>query len=248
VRAAEFAFFGTVRRLAASNVPQVEPSSAVAVVRADDVILAPASVGDIAGRDLTIRLSCPAPKVGQKALFLGSSWMLGDEIAIVEVARITGRIDRRQLRTAILEEKLRQFDEELLARVVVAAVVVRGRVAALSTIEIPPERRGDEDLAGWQIASVQVLDILKGQPEPTLHVAFLSPRPPRWYDAPIFCEGQEGIWLLRKAAQIPEWEELDGVPEGAYGALHPLDYQAAGLFSRIHALSLLEARDSQAAR
>jgi hypothetical protein len=48
VRAAELAFFGTVKRLATSNVAQVEAAGDTAIVRADEVVLAPQSLGDIA--------------------------------------------------------------------------------------------------------------------------------------------------------------------------------------------------------
>jgi len=84
-----------------------------------------------------------------------------------------------------------------------------------------------------------VLDVLKGRPSPTVRVAFLDPRPPRWYDAPLFTEGQEGLWLLRMVEHTREWRELETVPKGAYSALHPLDAQAPSLFGRVHALTQL---------
>jgi len=247
VRAAEFAFFGTVRRLGASNVAQVEASSDLAIVRADEVVVAPQSLGDIARRDLTVRLSSSA-RVGAKALFLASSWVVSDEIAVMELARVSGRLDRRALREAVLEEKLRAFDDQLLARIAAADAVVRGRVSNVSTIEIPPKQRDDEDFAWWRIATVEVLDVLKGRPEPIVRVAFLDPRPPQWFDAPVFSEGQEGIWFLRKTEHTPEWREVESAPKGAYSALHPLDYQAAGLFARIHALTQLGGRSRRVKR
>jgi hypothetical protein len=247
VRAAEFAFFGTVRRLAASNVSQVEASDDVAIVRADEVVLAPPSVGDIAKRDITVRLSTRA-KIGAKALFLASSWIVSDQIALIELARVSGRLDRGALREAIFQEKLRASDDELIARIAVADVVVRGRVSNVSTIEIPPERRHDEDLAWWHLASVEVLGVLKGRPEVTVRVAYLDPRPPRWFDAPVFSEGQEGIWFLRKAESTSELRDAEAVPEGAYSALDPLDYQAAGLFARIDTLTQLSRSRRKARR
>jgi hypothetical protein len=236
VRAAEFVFFGTVKRIGASNVAQVEGSSDVAIVRAEEVIVAPPSLGDVTRRDLTVRLSSSA-KVGSKALFFASSWVLSDEIAVIELARVSGRFDRGGLRDVVLREKLSAFDDELLARIASADVVVRGRVGKVSTIEIPPEQRDDEELAWWRVAMVEVLDVLKGRPEPTVRIAFLDPRPPRWFDAPIFAEGQEGIWFLRTIEHTPEWSEIETVPERAYTALHPLDYQAPGLFAHIHTLA-----------
>jgi hypothetical protein len=236
IRAAEFVFFGTVKRLDASNVAQVEASSGIAIVRADEVIVAPPGMGDITRRDLTVRLSSSA-KVGSKALFFASSWTLSDEIAVIELARVSGRLDRGALRETVLQEKLSAFDDELLVRINSSDVVVRGQVTKVSTIEIPPDQREDEDLAWWRVAIVEVLDVLKGQPEPTVRIAFLDPRPPRWFDAPIFAEGQEGIWLLRRIEQTPEWREIETVPERAYTALHPLDYQAPGLLLHMHTLA-----------
>jgi hypothetical protein len=163
---------------------------------------------------------------------------LSDEIAVSEIARVSGRLDRGSLRDAVLREKLSALDDQLLARIASADVVVRGRVTKVSTIGIPPEQRDDEDLAWWRMAVIEVLDVLKGRPEPTVRIGFLDPRPPRWFDAPIFAEGQEGIWLLRVIEHTPEWREIESVPEGAYTALHPLDYQAPGLFAHIHTLTL----------
>ncbi len=167
------------------------------------MILAPQSLGNISRRDLTVRLKSNA-RVGTKALFLASTWVVSDEIAVIELARVSGRLDRSALRKEILEEKLRALDDALLARIAVADVVVRGRVTQVSTIEIPTSQRHHEDLAWWRIANIEVLDALKGRPEPTVRVAFLDPRPPRWFDAPLFSEGQEGIWFLRKGEHTPE--------------------------------------------
>jgi hypothetical protein len=243
IRAAEFVFFGTVRRLQASNVAQVEPEDDVAIVRADDVIISPHSVGEVARRDLTVRLSRKA-KAGDKGLILGSTWIIGDEIAIIELDRLTGRLDRVGIRESVLDERLRFLDERLVERVARADVVVRGRVQSVSTVAVPPkqQRRG---VAWWHVASIEVLDVLKGHPDATARVAFLDPRPPRWHDAPMLAVGQEGVWILRTAARTPEWRDLPAVPKNVYSALDPLDYQSSASFERMYALLRLNPQASR---
>lgn len=243
IRTAEFVFFGTVRRLQASNVAQVEPADDVAIVRADDVIISPHSVGEIARRDVTVRLSRKA-KAGEKGLIVGSTWIISDEIAIIELDRVSGRLDQTGLRSLVLEERLRFLDEQLLERVATADVVVRGRVQSVSTVEVPAKQRR-RGVSWWRVASLEALDVLKGQPDATVQVAFLDPRPPRWYDAPMLAVGQEGVWILRSSERTPEWRDLPAVPKNVYSALSSLDYQGSATFDRIYALLRLNPRASQ---
>jgi hypothetical protein len=235
---ADFVFFGTVRRVGASNVAQVTPAADVAVVSAEDVLVAPHSVGEVAGRELTVRVSRDvAPRT--RALFFATTWIISDEIAVLELDRLEGQLDRGTLRQRVLDQRLRWFDDVLAERLTLADVVVRGRVRSVAAVEVPPRERR-RGVAWWHVADVEVLDVLKGRPAPTVRVAFLDPRPPRWHDAPILVAGEEGVWLLRAAAATPEWRDLPHVPKGAYSAVSPHDFHAPAAFDRIHALVQLD--------
>jgi hypothetical protein len=249
MRTAQFVFWGTVRRPAASNVKEVTASADTAVVRVDEVVLAPPALGDMRGREVTVRtIGEKRATRGARALFLTSSWIYGEQVAVNEVARITRGAAPAALRSEILAEKLRQLDDDLLARLAAADVVIAGRVETIGPLALTErqarrgrEREGgseaeleeDEDVSRWRVARVLVQTVFKGRPGETVAVRFPFPRTRRWFEAPAFCEGQEGIFILRAGKEA---ETASRSKDKHYTALDPRDYQASGLAARIQVL------------
>src|SRR5687768_3233866 len=102
---APFVFVGTVRRPGGSNVELLDvESEPSAVVRVDEVVTAPEAVGDLTGREVTLRLSeAPEPARGSRHLFMATSLQFGDEIAVREIARVPHRrAAEAQLRRAVV--------------------------------------------------------------------------------------------------------------------------------------------------
>jgi hypothetical protein len=136
-RTAPFVFFGTVRQPGGSQVEMLESDQyPTAVVHVDEVISAPEAVGDVTGREVTVHLSDAGRlRRGSRHLFLATSLQFGEEIAVTEVDRLAvSRREQREVRRALLDEKLRQFDEALEERLRLADAVIYGVVLRVEPV------------------------------------------------------------------------------------------------------------------
>jgi hypothetical protein len=233
VRSAPFVFFGVVRRSGAAKDDQP-----MAVVRVDEVVVAPPTLGDLTGQEITVDLAQAAPRAGRRMLFFASSLVYGAELAVTELARATPGRSAAALRAEVLEERLEQYDDRLRERLRLAELVVYGRIASVrpvageqaSDAEPPP----GEAAPAWRVADLLVWRILKGQAAQSPRVVYPFPRTQRWADVPLFLEGQEGVWLLQPAGR-DELHRPPAVP-GAYAALDSLDFHTPGALARIQLL------------
>ena len=205
-QSAPFVFFGTVLRPGGSNVEALdreeEPS---AVVRVDELVVAPPVVGDLKDQEVTIRLTGSTVRRGQRLLWMASSLVYGNELGVIELARVTPGRQATRMLDEILQAKLRQDDSEVLSRLGRAEAVVYGRAEAVEAFvpdsaEATPPPLG-EAAASWRIAELLVWRILKGRPADHPRVVFPFPRTHKWSEAPLFVQGQEGIWLLHSLAR-----------------------------------------------
>jgi hypothetical protein len=243
-RTAPFVFLGTVRRPGGSNVEALDvEAEPTAIVRVDEVISAPEAVGDLAGREITLRLSEAGDlSRGSRHMFMATSLHFGDEIAVAEIARMPHRrAAEAELRRAVLEEKLREQDRALGERLRRAALVIYGRVEEIEPVVTESTGVAEplgEAAPGWRAAVLLVWRALKGRPVEEPRVVFPFPRTQKWSEVPLFVEGQEGVWVLQSA---PDQTLAGGrvrvpsVPRG-FTALDPLDFHAPGLLSRIELL------------
>jgi hypothetical protein len=242
-RTAPFVFFATVRRPGGSQVEVLESEEyPTAVVRVDEVIGAPEAVGDVTGREITVRLSDPRGlRRGSRHLFAATSLQFGDEIAVTEVGHLpVPRRVERQVRGAVLDEKLRQFDEALEERLRLASTVIYGVV--LRVEPLTPEAGGPAELGeaapGFRAAELKAWRTLKGRPDEEPSVIFPFPRTQKWSEVPLFVEGEEGVWILQAARGQTLAAGSVKVPDvpGGFTALDPLDFHAPGLLGRIEVL------------
>src|SRR4249920_668617 len=86
---APFVFQGVVRDVAKNNLRGIPPTSAHALVKVEEVLLAPSNLGDLRGRSLTVVLAKPAKK-GMRGVWWATSWVFGDEIGVIELERAAG--------------------------------------------------------------------------------------------------------------------------------------------------------------
>jgi hypothetical protein len=243
-RSAPFVFFSTVRQPGGSNVEALDrEEEPTAVVHVDEVVVAPQSLGDITGRDVTVRLlPGPGPRRGQRVLFMASSLVYGNELGVAEIAHVAPGRRAGRMREQILEDKLHQQDSELVTRLGSAEVVVYGRVESIEPF-VPesaatPLQPIGEAAPSWRIADLLVWRVLKGQPQTGPRVVFPFPRTQRWPEVPLFVEGQEGIWLLHSLADREPTVKAGQPPSVANGFEAPdeLDFHAPGLRRRIQLL------------
>ena len=146
-QSAPFVFFGTVLRPGGSNVEALdreeEPS---AVVRVDELVVAPPVVGDLKDQEVTIRLTGSTVRRGQRLLWMASSLVYGNELGVIELARVTPGRQATRMLDEILQAKLRQDDSEVLSRLGRAEAVVYGRAESVEAF-VPDVGRGDATTA-----------------------------------------------------------------------------------------------------
>jgi len=240
---APFVFFATVRSPGGSNVEALdreeEPS---AVVRVDEVVAAPHALGDITGRDVTVRLVGPRLRRSQRLLFMASGLIYGNELGVSEVARVAPGRQASRLREEILEQRLRRHDNELRTRLSLAEIVLYGRIESIQpyvpeseAAAIPPI---GEAAPSWRIADLLVWRALKGRPADAPRLLFLYPRTQKWSEMPLFVQGQEGIWLLHSPASGDTGASTFRPPAvtNSFQAPDELDFHAPGSIPRIQIL------------
>jgi hypothetical protein len=243
-RTAPFVFFATVRRPGGSQIEMLESEEyPTAVVRVDEVISAPEAVGDVTAREITVHLSDRRELGrGSRHLFLATSLQFGDQIAVTELGHLPVRRQvERQVRRAVLDEKLSQFDETLEERLRLAVTVIYGvvlRVESVMPDAAGPAETLGEAAPGFRAAELKVWRTLKGRPDEEPRVIFPFPRTQKWSEVPLFVEGEEGVWILQAARGQTLAAGKVKVPDvaGGFTALDPLDFHAPGLLGRIEVL------------
>jgi hypothetical protein len=204
-RAAQLVFRGTVQKAGASNLDVVQADSSTAVVRVDEVLKGAPSLGDLTGREITVKLAQPgAATPGEQAVFFTNGWLYGATLAVVEVGRLHG--DAALLRGQVAAAVRQSADDELKGRLAGAALIVAGRVVETHPAPVSGSEvgEGSEHDPQWWEAVVQVDTVFKGKPVGQ-RVTFLYPTSQDviWFEAPKPSVGADGIWLLYRD-QLPE--------------------------------------------
>jgi len=83
---ARFVFIGTVQKLRAATMDDVPIDERTAIVRVDEVILAPDALAHYAGHDITVHLGGRKRlQAGQQAKFSTNPWLFGDSVAVESI-------------------------------------------------------------------------------------------------------------------------------------------------------------------
>lgn len=211
---------GTVRRLKAATMKQVPVTEGTTVFAVDVIHHGPPSLAGFEGKDITIQFDEKQPvKVGERLLVAARSWMYGESLAVVEVARGKATAAAKGAPMAAAEAVAKSAAKALAKRIDAADLVIAGRVTGTKLVAKKP--RLSEHDPQWTEATIEVQSSEKGRAgAKTLKVLFPASDDVAWHDAPKYRASQEGVWLLQKAAKT-------GLAKGAFTALHPLDYQPA---------------------
>jgi hypothetical protein len=242
-RRASFVFRGRVKAVGKSNLDGVEPDERMAIVQVGEVVVSPPVLGDLTGKNVTVYLeSAKDVKANDEATFFATSWHYGRNLGVVEIGRTS--MAPADLRQAAIEERLREQDERLEARIRRATLIISGRV--LSTF-----RTERQDLPGmtegieWWEAEMWVGTVEKGRPPKDLHIFYPVGGDREWGPVPKCYPGQIGVWLLGPVSE-PDAEEpkpqargkkrKEALQEEKLMALDRLDYQASSELPRVQAL------------
>jgi hypothetical protein len=219
---ADFVFTGTVERLGAATMPEVDDAPNVATVHVDALVRAPDAFAWLAGTSVTVLLAEPgSPAEGEQALFLAAGWLYGAGVALRELEHHPPGSEPAGLAPP---------PDPVAAHVADADVVISGRVTAvrpsqhtaLAALEPEPAGPVSEHDPQWWEAVVDVDQVVKGDAEaqPTV-VLFPGSMDVVWHRAPKFHVGQQGVWMLH-ADQVPA-AALAHFPQ-VYTVLHPEDF------------------------
>jgi hypothetical protein len=219
-QAADFSFRGTVESLHAATEAAIEPSDETVVVKVDDVLHAPEAVTGFAGQRVTVRLQeAGSVSEGEEAVFFADGWIFGDTLALQEVAHFP--VEGEGLAARVGDARTAGADALARDRVNRGNLVVRGRVADVR----PPGGAAEGVAAGrpgeaapvsehdpaWMEAVVAVDETLKGSPpEGETVVAFPSSMDVAWAHVPKFVPGQEGVFILHRAEDVPQLAAAPG--------------------------------------
>ncbi len=224
IRQAKFIFRGTVQRLNAATMTAVPITDETTVIKVDEVLQAPETLGDYTGKDITVQLTDVRDiREGQQAVFFTNGWLYGESLAVLEVGHRSLEQEAAMISTLsgqIANINQRQADEALQKRIESSEVVVTGRVSDIRPVAVPTQRRPiSEHDPEWTEALINIEVTEKGQPsQQTLTILFPASTDVMWYKAPKFQTGQEGLWILERR-QIRE------LNREAFTAIDPLDFQ-----------------------
>ncbi|HVF62013.1 MAG TPA: hypothetical protein VNJ70_19570 [Thermoanaerobaculia bacterium] len=294
-RQARFVFVGTVQKLRAANVAEIDDKARTVVVRVDRVEKGPESMAAYVGRDITVKLAPrETVRAGEQARFFTNGWLFAETLAVesvgheavvpagaprgrgVAAAARSGDARRTVLAASIStaeaasEPAARLKAAAIADRVASADVVVRGRVTAVrvapeerpaprtgtrrgvtaAATEAPRRKPITEHDPQWREAEIEVDEVEKGgTAKKKVVVRFPGSDDVRWYKAPKFQPGQEGVFILQKAAGQPaarpstrRGRAVAAAAETAAGAdtftaLDPDDFQPSERAPEIRALA-----------
>jgi hypothetical protein len=242
-RRASFVFHGRVKAVGKCNLDGVEPDSRMALVQIDEVIVAPPSLGDLTGKTVTVYLeSSRGVKVNDLATFFATGWHYGRNIGVVEIGRTS--MTAADLRHSTIDERLREQDAQLEARIRRADLIISGRVLSTYRTERKDLPGMDEGVEWWE-AEMWVGTVEKGTPPKDLLIFYPVGGDREWGPVPKCLPGQNGIWLLGPVSepdQVERKPERRGkkaqkkAQEEKLMALDPLDYQAISALPRVQDL------------
>jgi hypothetical protein len=219
VRNSQLIFRGTIKRLGAAAMAGVPVSASTAVVSVDEVISAPAPVGGLTGREITVALRQPM-REGRQAVFFATGWIYGTGLAVREVDRLEGGQTTAELRKAVADAARRNEEADLAERLARAELVVVGRVVRTVDVSREGRRPRSEHDPGLFRALLQAETVLKGAASPGGELSFLfaNSRDVAWRRAPKPQEGQTGVWILFR-------DERPGLRVDGLTAFDPRDVQ-----------------------
>jgi hypothetical protein len=244
---AQFVFTGTVQRLNAATLKAVTDKEKTIVVVVNEIHRAPEALRDFAGHKITVELAKgERVKKGQQAVFYTNGWLFGESLAVRSVGHdpVKGAVIAAAGATSAAgSEPARAAQEgKIRKRASEASLIVSGKVVAVGQPAAPITAAaaggpGDhepisEHAPFWTEAVINVDKVHRGTVgKKQLVVRFPTSTDVRWYHAPKFQVGQEGVFMLNED-QVSGLESV-GVtaaafhPAGTYTCLHPVDFVPA---------------------
>jgi len=231
LRQSELVFKAKVTKVGDSTMSEVPADETTIVVVVEEVYQAPEVLQFLAGKSITVvTRDSGSLRAGQDILFLAKGWLYGESIAVVEIGRESREVDYADLRKHVNAEAEAARDEALHKRIVQADIVVAGNVVSSRPVQALDLGNASEHTPMWAEATIQVTSVEKGSLPPIgLHVVYPESIDVKWYRAPKFRVGQEGVWILRR-------RHIEELGRDALTALNVLDFHSTDALERIRKL------------
>jgi len=249
---ARFIFKGTVIKLKGATMKQIPVNDRTAVVRVDEIVQAPPALSELTGQEITVQLGGrKKAKKGDQAVFYTNGWVFGESVAVQSLDHFPPEQTPIAMARAAAGDPVKTLAiTTAQARFASADTVVSGRVVS---VKLPPQRTGFGMMAAAgettisepisehdpqiQEAEIEIDAVHKGSHAGnTARLRFPNSQDVKWYKAPKFRAGNEGVFMLHKdeAQRAPQGARAGAivaagvspeVEEDAYTALHPADFQ-----------------------
>ena len=197
---------GTVTKAEASLEPLQAPSERTVVIKISRMYAGAEIAGDQKGRTATVVLSRPSTtiKAGTEAVFFGNPRFVGKSLTIASEGELMAGAATAAKADLELGMQARR-DQPLRERLAVASSVFHGKVESERAISSgadqanksrePPSEHDPE----WHVASVRVVDALRGSEKGALvNVIFSASRDIMWVNSPKLKAGQEALFITQK--------------------------------------------------
>jgi hypothetical protein len=248
---AKFVFQGTVQKIKATTLKEVEATDRTVVVRVDHIIHAPEPFVDFAGHEITVQLAQGEKvKPGQTLIFYTNGWVFGEGLAVQAVGHEEATTPVTAALSSHVGDPVKSLAaREALTQAAAADLIVTGRVSAVRLPAPEAQARATALASGgtaerisehapiWHEAVVDVDAVHRGSfGGKQVVIRFPSSNDVRWYKAPKFRAGQEGVFLLHKEQLAPATmatAALGPIGAGEYTALNPADVQPLEELPRI---------------
>jgi hypothetical protein len=252
---ASFIFHGTVVQPKASTMADQAPASAnTAVVRVDDVVIAPPALAEYAGQDVTVLLQ-PSETVtaGEQATFYTNPSIFGDSLVVQSEGHQEPAAALRALAPASNDPVRNAADRDLQAHVAEADTIVTGTVMSTHLVSPPPAAltlapgrepapatRITEHDPEWHDAVVAVSSSEKGAAHDQVVVRYPNSKDVMWYRVPKLRPGMTGAFILHAAepsAALMAPAALTAAPQAPHFVLlHPEDFQPHDRIDHVRAM------------
>jgi hypothetical protein len=207
---AQFVFQGTVKKLKAANLSAIADTERTAVVKVDRVMRSARSLAAFAGREITVQLAKgERVKSGQQGVFYTNGWIFGENLAVRSIGHEAAAAKPAVAARAMLPEHdpvRAAAHQKIRERAKEAQVVLSGKIIAVGLPGPTATATGgatggtaiSEHDPFWREAVVEVHEVHKGAlGKNQVVLRFPSSSDVRWYHAPKFRAGQQGVFSLR---------------------------------------------------
>ena len=230
MRQSSFVFQGTVLKTKATTMDIVPAAEDTYVVRLDEPLKTPNQLGDLKGKELTLRVKQPDTlKEGQTMIIFARGWLLGDGIALEGVGYLPEK-SFADMQKEIQQVEQSMTDQNLEKRISDADLVVAGKVTKIERLNETKMGRISEHDPQWEEAIIKIDSVLKGDKAlKTVTFRFPGNTDIAFVGVPKFKVDDQGIWILHAT------KEAKG-ERAYYTALDPLDFQPMSEIDRVRGL------------